>query len=102
MDVSDRVVMRPATGGTGDTRLTRLTASRNARTRKDDAKGLVPSRLESTDATSPPILSPRERAISLSTSQNAGSNATLVRWPASEKLRLISPASFRLLFCQKR
>ena len=36
-------------------------------------------------------------AICVSAAQNSRSSATLVRWPASEKLRLIRPLSRRLL-----
>ena len=81
-------------GGTGDTRRTPLSASCRARTRKDEAKGVSPTRPESTDVTNPARLTPRDWAISSSTSQNKASRATLVRCPASEKLRLIRPLRF--------
>jgi hypothetical protein len=71
-------------------------ASRSARTRNDEASGAEPSRSASTEATSSAKLTPRARAISCSTSQNAGSSATLVRWPARRKLRLIRRLRFVL------
>jgi hypothetical protein len=89
--------MAYGSGGAGDTRSTRPKASCSARTRKDEAKDIDPSRAASTDATSPPRLIPRDWAASHSTSQNSTSSATLVRWPASEKLRLIRPLRCCLL-----
>jgi hypothetical protein len=71
-------------------------ASISARTRSADANGVEPSRPASTSATNLDNGISRDWATSRSTCQNTGSSATLVRWPASEKLRLISPLSGRL------
>jgi hypothetical protein len=74
----------------------RTRASRNAMTRNAEASGVDPSLPASTSATNPANRNPRDCATSVSTSQNGGSNATLVRWPAREKLRLIRSLSASL------
>src|SRR5580658_920566 len=83
--------VRPAEdfGGEGFSRAVPLWASLSARTRKAEASGVDPSRSASTSATRPARPIARDLAASSSTCQNSASSATLVRCPASEKLRLI-------------
>jgi hypothetical protein len=64
-------------------------ASRNAMTRNAEASGVDASLSASTAATTAASVVRRFPAVASSTCQNAASSATLVRWPASEKLRLI-------------
>ncbi|GEM_PF-5950601 len=66
-------------------------ASRNASTRSAEARGRPGSRAASLIAINPDRVWPRAAAIAVRASQNSASRATLVRCPAREKLRLISP-----------
>ena len=66
-------------------------------TRNAEASGWPGSRAASAAATSADSVWPRVTAMRPSAVQNGSSRATLVRWPAREKLRFTSPVSLHLL-----